>query len=43
MSMAPLELASRFVRPLLAWIEATPVHVLLVCFVLLIVFGLACV
>ncbi|KAG8425054.1 dolichyl-phosphate beta-glucosyltransferase [Metarhizium acridum] len=40
--MPLLELAARFMRPLLAWIEATPVHVLLVCFVLLILLGLAC-
>ncbi|EFY98217.1 glycosyl transferase family 2 protein [Metarhizium robertsii] len=40
--MPLLELAARFMRPLLAWIEATPVHVLLVCFILLILLGLAC-
>lgn len=41
--MGPLDLVARFVRPLFAWVEATPIHVLLVCFVLLVVFGLACV
>ncbi|KJZ79220.1 hypothetical protein HIM_01371 [Hirsutella minnesotensis 3608] len=33
----PWHLATRFVRPLCTWIEATPVHVLLVCFLALMV------
>ncbi|OAA48361.1 Glycosyl transferase, family 2 [Metarhizium rileyi] len=39
--MHPLGLVARFVRPLLAWIQATPIHVLLVCFILLLVVSLA--
>lgn len=33
------DLVARFLGPLWAWIEATPVHVLLVCFVALLLFG----
>lgn len=35
-----LELPARFVRPLLAWIEATPIYILLVLFILFILLGL---